>query len=164
MSLQYLIEHNIHKMKNVGDKVEDLLGLDADGREIHISDFGGKDVALYFYPKDNTPGCTAEACSLRDAYQDLLDAGYQVVGVSVDSADSHKKFIAKHSLPFPLITDSDHRLVEEFGVWGEKKMAGRTYMGTFRTTFIIGPDGIIKKVFTPKEVKTKIHADQILGR
>ncbi len=150
-------------MKQVGDKVQDLLGVDADGRQVKLSDYAGKDVALYFYPKDNTPGCTAEACSLRDSYQDLLDAGYQVIGVSVDSAASHKKFIEKYSLPFPLITDTDHRLVNELGVWGEKKLAGRTYMGTLRTTFIISPeDGIIKRVITPKEVKTKIHAAQIL--
>ncbi len=129
---------------------------------MRLSDFGGKDVALYFYPKDNTPGCTAEACSLRDRYEDLLNAGYQVVGVSVDSPESHKKFIAKHSLPFPLISDADHELVEKMGVWGEKKMAGRTYMGTYRTTFIISPDGVIKRVITPKEIKTKIHASQIL--
>lgn len=149
-------------MKNVGDHVEDLLGKDAEGKEIRLSDFPGKEIALYFYPKDNTPGCTAQACSLRDAYQDLLDAGYQVIGVSVDSPESHKKFISKYDLPFPLISDADHHLVEEFGVWGEKKLAGRTYMGTFRTTFIISPDGVVKRVISPKEVKTKIHANQIL--
>ena len=150
-------------MKQVGDKVNDLLGRDADGKEIRISNFPGKEIALYFYPKDNTPGCTAQACSLRDSYEDLLKAGYQVVGVSVDSPASHKKFIEKYSLPFPLISDADHSLVEEMGVWGEKKLAGRTYMGTLRTTFIIGQDGIIKRVITPKEVKTKIHAEQILS-
>lgn len=149
-------------MKNVGDHVEDLLGKDAEGKEIRLSDFPGKEIALYFYPKDNTPGCTAQACSLRDAYQDLLEAGYQVIGVSVDSPESHKKFISKYDLPFPLISDADHHLVEEFGVWGEKKLAGRTYMGTFRTTFIISPDGVVKRVISPKEVKTKIHANQIL--
>ncbi|MBD5176646.1 MAG: thioredoxin-dependent thiol peroxidase [Bacteroidales bacterium] len=149
-------------MKNVGDKVQDLLGVDADGKEIRLSDYPGKKVALYFYPKDNTPGCSAEACSLRDGYEDLLKAGYQVIGASVDAPASHKKFIEKYNLPFPLITDADHHLVEEFGVWGEKKLAGRQYMGTFRTTFIIGPDGVIERVFTPKEVKTKIHASQIL--
>lgn len=149
-------------MKNVGDHVEDLLGKDAEGKEIRLSDFPGKEIALYFYPKDNTPGCTAQACSLRDAYQDLLDAGYQVIGVSLDSPESHKKFISKYDLPFPLISDADHHLVEEFGVWGEKKLAGRTYMGTFRTTFIISPDGVVKRVISPKEVKTKIHANQIL--
>ncbi|MDE5653924.1 MAG: thioredoxin-dependent thiol peroxidase [Muribaculaceae bacterium] len=150
-------------MKNVGDKVDDLLGVDADGKEVRLSDFPGKKVALYFYPKDNTSGCTAQACSLRDGYQDLLDAGYQVVGVSVDSQASHQKFREKHQLPFPLISDADHRLVEEFGVWGEKSMYGRKYFGTFRTTFIISPEGVVERVITPKEVKTKIHAAQILG-
>ena len=150
-------------MKNPGDKVNDLLGVDADGKEIRLSDYPGKKIALYFYPKDNTPGCSAQACSLRDNYQELLDAGYQVIGVSVDSAASHKKFIDKYNLPFPLITDADKKLVEEFGVWGEKKLAGRQYMGTFRTTFIISPDGVIERVISPKEVKTKIHASQILN-
>lgn len=150
-------------MKQVGDKVNDLLGKDAEGKEIRLSDYPDKEIALYFYPKDNTPGCTAQACSLRDSYEDLLKAGYQVIGVSVDSPASHKKFIEKFSLPFPLISDVDHSLVEEMGVWGEKKLAGRTYKGTLRTTFIIGKDGVIKKVFTPKEVKTKIHAEQLLN-
>lgn len=150
-------------MKNVGDKVDDILGVDADGKEIKLSDYPGKKIALYFYPKDNTAGCTAQACNLRDNYQELLDAGYQVIGVSVDSAASHKKFIAKYDLPFPLITDPDHKLVEEFGVWGLKKMCGKEYMGTNRTTFIISPDGIVERVITPKEVKTKIHASQILS-
>ncbi len=149
-------------MKNIGDKVEDLLGVDAYGKEIRRSDFPGKKIALYFYPKDNTPGCSAQACSLRDSYKELQDAGYQVVGVSVDSPESHKKFIDKYNLPFPLISDADHKLVEEFGVWGEKKLAGRQYMGTFRTTFIISPDGEIERIITPKQVKTKIHASQIL--
>ncbi len=147
----------------VGDKIPDLLGKDAEGREVRISDFGGRRVALYFYPKDNTPGCTAEACSLRDGYDALEAAGVQVVGVSVDSAESHKKFAAKHNLPFPLIADTDHKLVEQMGVWGEKSMCGRKYMGTLRTTFILSPDGTIERIFTPKEVKTKTHADQLLA-
>ncbi|MDE5657000.1 MAG: peroxiredoxin [Muribaculaceae bacterium] len=149
-------------MKAPGDKVDDLLGLDAEGREVRLSDYPGKKIALYFYPKDNTPGCTAEACSLRDGYEALSAAGYQVIGVSVDSAASHQKFAAKHSLPFPLIADTDHRLVEEMGVWGEKSMCGRKYMGTFRTTFIIGPDATVLQVLGPKQVKTKEHAEQIL--
>lgn len=149
-------------MKAPGDKVDDLLGLDAEGREVRLSDYPGKKIALYFYPKDNTPGCTAEACSLRDGYEALIAAGYQVIGVSVDSAASHQKFAAKHSLPFPLIADTDHRLVEEMGVWGEKSMCGRKYMGTFRTTFITGPDAVVLEVFGPKQVKTKEHAEQIL--
>lgn len=141
----------------------DLLGLDADGKEIRLSDYPGKKIALYFYPKDNTPGCTAQACDLRDNYGALTDAGYQVIGVSVDPPESHRKFAARHSLPFPLVADTDHRLVELTGVWGEKKLAGRTYMGTRRTTFIIGPDGIVERVITPREVKTKTHASQILA-
>lgn len=150
-------------MINIGDKVDDLFGLDQDGKEIRLSDYPGKSVALYFYPKDMTSGCTAQACNLRDNYHELLDAGYQVIGVSVDSADSHKKFIAKNDLPFPLISDTDHKLVEKFGVWGEKSMYGRKYMGTFRTTFIISPEGIVTRVISPKEIKTKNHAAQILA-
>lgn len=148
---------------NIGDKIPDLLGVDADRREIRLSDYPGRKIALYFYPKDNTSGCTAQACNLRDNYTDLLDAGYQVIGVSVDSAASHKKFAEKHSLPFPLITDTDHRLVEQMGVWAEKSMYGRKYMGTLRTTFIIAPDGTIERIITPKQIKTSDHAAQILG-
>ena len=148
-------------MMKAGDKMPDLLGRDADGNEVRLSQYPDKKIALYFYPKDNTSGCTAQACSLRDSYQQLLDAGYQVIGVSVDSAESHRKFAEKHSLPFPLITDTDHHLVELAGVWGEKSMYGRKYMGTFRTTMIIAPDGTVERVMLPKEIKTKIHADQI---
>lgn len=151
-------------MLTTGDKAPDMLGFDENGREVRRSDYPDKRIALYFYPKDLTSGCTAQACSLRDSYHELLDAGYQVIGVSVDSETSHQKFIAKHNLPFPLISDSDHKLVEEFGVWGEKSMYGRKYMGTFRTTFIIAPDGTIERVIGPKEVKTSIHASQILAK
>lgn len=138
------------------------MGRDQDGAEVRLSDFAGKKLALYFYPKDNTSGCTAEACNLRDNYQALLAAGYAVVGVSVDDAGKHKKFAAKNELPFPLIADTDHRLVELFGVWGEKSMYGRKYTGTFRTTFIIGEDGTVERVIGPKVVKVKAHAEQIL--
>ena len=151
-------------MKNVGDKVDDLLGLDAEGREVRLSDYPGRKIALYFYPKDMTSGCTAQACSLRDGYQALLDKGVQVIGCSVDSADSHKKFAEKNSLPFPLIADTAHHLVEECGGWGEKSMYGRKYMGTFRTTFIISPEGVIEEVIAPKQVKTKTHAEQLLEK
>ena len=147
----------------VGSKVPDVLGVDQDGNIVKRSDYPGRSIALYFYPKDMTSGCTAEACNLRDNYQSLIDAGYQVIGVSVDSADSHKKFIAKNSLPFPLITDPDHKLVTEFGVWGEKSMYGRKYMGTFRTTFIISPEGVVTRIITPKQIKVKDHAAQILN-
>lgn len=147
----------------LNDKVDDLLGLDMNGNEVRLSQYPGKKIALYFYPKDSTPGCTAEACNLRDNLPELEKAGYQVIGVSVDSPASHQKFAAKYSLPFPLISDTDHHLVEKFGVWGEKKLAGRTYMGTYRTTFIISPEGTVERIITPKEIKTKDHAAQILA-
>lgn len=149
---------------SVGDIVPDMLGLDQNGNPVKRSDFPEKSIALYFYPKDMTSGCTAQACNLRDHYSDLLEAGYQVIGVSGDSAASHLKFIAKNSLPFPLIADPDHQLLEAFGVWGEKSMYGRKYMGTFRTTFIIDPEGRIIRVITPKQVKTSAHAAQILEK
>lgn len=148
---------------NIGDKAPELLGVDQNGNEVKLSDFAGQNLVLYFYPKDNTSGCTAEACSLRDNIGALAAKGYRIVGVSSDSEASHKKFIAAHDLPFPLIADTGHRLQEQMGVWGEKSMYGRKYMGTFRTTFLIGPDGRITRIFGPKEIKTKIHADQILA-
>lgn len=148
---------------NVGDRIPDLLGHDAEGNEIRLSNYPDKKIILYFYPKDNTSGCTAEACSMRDNLPELGKAGYQVIGVSVDSAESHKKFAAKNSLTFPLIADTDHHLVEQMGVWGEKSMYGRKYMGIFRTTFIISPDGIIEHIFLPKQIKTKTHAEQVLA-
>ena len=148
---------------NIGDKAPELLGVDQNGNEVKLSDFAGQNLVLYFYPKDNTSGCTAEACSLRDNIGALAAKGYRIVGVSSDSEASHKKFIAAHGLPFPLIADTDHRLQEQMGVWGEKSMYGRKYMGTFRTTFLIGPDGRKTRIFGPKEIKTKIHADQILA-
>lgn len=148
---------------NIGDKAPDILGVNENGEEIRLSQFAGKKVILYFYPKDNTPGCTAEACSLRDNYSELKAKGYEVIGVSVDSEASHRKFIEKHSLPFQLIADTEKKLVSEMGVWGEKSMYGRKYMGTFRTTFIIDENGVIEKVFLPKEIKTKTHGEQILS-
>ncbi|MCR5644734.1 MAG: thioredoxin-dependent thiol peroxidase [Prevotella sp.] len=148
---------------NIGDKVPELLGKDEQGREVRLSDFKGQKLVLYFYPKDLTSGCTAEACSFRDHHDDLLNAGYAVVGVSVDDEKQHLKFKEKHSLNFPLIADVDKQLVETFGVWQEKSMYGRKYMGTVRTTFIINEDGIIEQIIGPKQIKTKIHAEQILG-
>lgn len=149
---------------NIGDKAPEILGKDENGKEIRLSDYKGQKLVLYFYPKDNTSGCTAEACSLRDNYSELRNAGYAVVGVSVDDEKSHQKFIAKNELPFPLIADADKTLVEQFGVWGEKSMYGRKYFGTIRTTFIIDENGIIEKIIGPKQIKTKIHASQILEK
>ena len=125
-----------------------------------MSDFSGKRLVVYFYPKDSTPGCTAEACSLRDGLDDLAAAGYAVVGVSADSEASHQRFKAKQQLNFPLIADTDKSLIKQFGAWGEKKMAGRVYEGILRTTFVIGPDGTIERVIT--KVDTKNAATQIL--
>ena len=148
---------------NIGVKAPEILGINEKGEEIRLSDYKGQKVVLYFYPKDNTPGCTAQACNLRDHYAELRQAGYAVIGVSVDSGKSHQKFIEKNSLPFPLITDTEKKLVEQFGVWGEKTMCGRKYMGTFRTTFILDEEGVVERIITPKEVKTKEHAAQILN-
>ncbi|MBO7635383.1 MAG: thioredoxin-dependent thiol peroxidase [Paludibacteraceae bacterium] len=149
-------------MLQVGDKAPEILGRDENGQEIRLSAFKGSKLILYFYPKDSTSGCTAEACSLRDGYHELRKRGYAVVGVSVQDEKSHLKFIEKNQLNFPLIADTDNSLVEQFGVWAEKSMYGRKYMGTLRTTFIINEEGVIEKVFLPKEIKTKTHAEQIL--
>ena len=144
----------------IGDKIPEILGVTADGTTLKASDFAGKKLVLYFYPKDNTPGCTAEACSLNDGLAQLNAAGFAVVGVSKDSADSHRKFTEKFSLGFPLIADTELSLNQAFGVWQKKKMAGREYMGTVRTTFIIDENGIIADIIT--KVQTKDSANQIL--
>lgn len=147
----------------IGDRVPDLLGTDQEGKEVRMSDYQGKKVALYFYQKDNTSGCTAEACSLRDGYEALQAKGYEIIGVSKDSAKSHQGFIQKQNLPFRLIADTETTLQQTFGVWAEKKLYGRTYMGTLRMTFIIDEQGVVTHIFGPKEVKTKEHAQQILS-
>lgn len=146
----------------VGDKAPDSFGVNQDGKELKLSDYKGKKIVLYFYPKDNTPGCTAQACNLRDNYSDLQQQGYEVIGVSADSQKSHQGFITKQNLPFNLIADTDKTLSELFGTWGEKSMYGRQYMGMFRTTFIIDAEGIIEKIISPKQVNTKNHTAQIL--
>lgn len=146
----------------LGDLVPDLLGLDQDGQEVRLSQYPGKKIVLYFYPKDNTSGCTAQACSLRDGYAELREAGYEIIGVSRDSAKSHQGFRAGHALPFRLIADTDVQLNELFGTWIEKSMYGRKYMGTERTTFVIDADHRIERILRGKEVKTKDHASQIL--
>lgn len=151
-------------MLNVNDKAPETLGRDENGNEIKLSDFKGRKLVLYFYPKDLTSGCTNEACNLRDNYEELKAQGYEIVGVSVDDEKKHQRFIAKNKLPFHLIADTEKTLVEQFGVWAEKKMCGRTYMGTLRTTFIINEEGVIERVMTPKEIKVKEHAEQILKK
>ena len=147
----------------VGDKAPEVLGINQDGNEIRLTDFAGKKLVLYFYPKDNTLGCTAQACSLRDEYAGLRKLGYEVLGVSVDSTASHRKFIQKYDLPFNLISDGDKTLSEQFGTWGEKKLYGKSYMGMLRTTFIIDEKGIIENIISPKEVNTKEHGKQVAG-
>ena len=143
-----------------GDKAPEFSSKDQNGKEISFENLRGKKIILYFYPKDNTPGCTAEACSLRDGYDDLMKAGFTVVGVSPDTEKSHQGFSKKHDLPFHLIADPDRDLIKKYGVWGEKKNYGKTYEGVIRTTFIINEDGIIEHVIP--RVDTKNHASQIL--
>ncbi|MBE6326377.1 MAG: thioredoxin-dependent thiol peroxidase [Bacteroidales bacterium] len=147
---------------NIGDKIPAILGKDQDGNEIKAEDFRGKKLVLYAYPKDNTGGCTAEACSLRDHKSELSAKGYEIIGISKDSATSHKKFIEKQDLNFNLIADTDTTLLQELGAWGEKKFMGKTCVGTLRTTFLVNEEGVITHIFTPKEIKTKLHAEQIL--
>lgn len=147
-------------MISIGDKLPELLGTDQDGNEIRTAQFAGRKLILYFYPKDNTPGCTAEACSLRDEMSTLSAAGFSVVGVSADSAASHKRFIEKQQLNFPLIADSEKNLIQAIGAWGEKKMAGRKYMGILRTTIITDENGCVEHIIT--KVNTKEAAKQIL--
>ncbi len=142
-----------------GSKAPYFEGLNQDGQPITLNDFKGKKLVLYFYPKDNTSGCTAEACDLRDNYNKFLAGGYSVIGVSPDSEKSHKGFIAKHSLPFPLIADTEKKILSDYGVWAEKKMYGRSYMGVLRTTFIIDEKGIIEKIIS--KVNTAGHSNQI---
>ena len=134
---------------------------DANGESVNLKDFRGKKVVLYFYPKDDTPGCTKEACSFRDAFSKFKKQGITILGVSPDSEKSHQKFTAKYNLPFTLLADTDHSIADAYGVYGEKKFMGRTYMGIHRTTFLIDEKGKIKKVF--EKVKPEDHADEVLG-
>ena len=145
---------------NVGDKAPDFIALNEFGQSISLSEFLGKKVVLYFYPKDMTPGCTAESCNLGENYSLLQENGFIVLGVSPDSSKSHQKFIDKYNLPFSLIADEDKAIIKAFGVWGPKKFMGKEYDGVHRTTFVIDEDGVIEKVFS--KVKTKDHTNQIL--
>lgn len=146
----------------IGDKVPDLLGIDQEGKEVRLSQYPSKRILLYFYPKDNTSGCTAQACSLRDGYSVLREAGVEIIGVSKDSAKSHQKFIDQHQLPFRLITDTDTMLNQTFGVWKEKSLYGRKYMGTERTSFIISADGVIEHILQGRMINMKAHHEDIL--
>jgi peroxiredoxin Q/BCP len=146
---------------NVGDAAPAFEGNDQDGNKVALRDFRGKKVVLYFYPKDNTPGCTTQACNLRDNYALLLKQGYIVLGISSDSEASHQKFIQKHDLPFPLIADTDKSIHEQYGVWVEKNMYGRKYMGTARTTFVMDEKGKITEIIS--KVDTANHTEQILN-
>ena len=150
---------------NVGDAAPDFTatavgGKYGGGKEVSLGDFRGRSVVLYFYPKDDTPGCTTQACALRDSWKNLEKRG-AIFGVSIDSTKSHQKFIAKHELPFPLLSDPDHKMVEACGVWVEKSMYGKKYMGTERSTFVIGPDGRLSAIY--RKVKPDEHVDLLLN-
>jgi thioredoxin-dependent peroxiredoxin len=145
----------------VGDKAPEFSAKDQDGNVISLKEYKGKKLVLYFYPKDDTPSCTNEACNLRDNFSDLKKKGYAIVGVSADEEKKHKKFISKYDLPFSLIADTDKKVIEAYDVWGEKKFMGRVFDGIVRTTFVIDEKGKIEKVIT--DVKTKNHTEQILG-
>jgi peroxiredoxin Q/BCP len=151
---------NAQKRPKVGESAPDFKGIDQDGKEISLSQFKGKKIILYFYPKDDTPGCTAQACNLRDNYKELLREGYVVLGVSSDDETSHKNFIQKYSLPFPLIADPDKTINQKYGVWVEKEKEGKKYFGTARVTFVIDEKGIVAEVI--ETVDTANHTQQIL--
>jgi thioredoxin-dependent peroxiredoxin len=146
----------------IGDKAPEFEAKDQNGNTVNLSDYRGKKVILYFYPKDDTSGCTAQSCNLRDNYSELQQEGYEVLGVSIDGEKSHQKFISKYELPFTLLADTDKKLVEQYGVWQEKSMYGRKYMGTMRYTFVIDENGTIEDIIT--KVKTAEHAAQILKK
>lgn len=143
-----------------GDSAPDFTVKDQNGEELKLSDFRGQKVALYFYPKDDTPGCTKEACSFRDNYSTLVDKGIKILGISPDSEKSHQKFISKYELPFTLLADTDHSIADAYESYGEKKFMGKTYNGVFRKTFLIDEDGKIKKIFD--KVNVEAHADEVL--
>jgi thioredoxin-dependent peroxiredoxin len=145
---------------NVGDKAPDFSVINQDGETVNLSDFKGSKLIIYFYPKADTPGCTAESCNLRDNFSDLLNRGFKIVGVSPDNQAKQKKFTEKYNLPFPLLADVDHQIIKPYGAWGLKKMYGKEYEGLLRTTYVVNEEGLIEKAIT--KVKTKDHAAQIL--
>ncbi len=144
---------------SIGDLAPAIDSVDQQGKKITLEEYRGKKLVLYFYPKDNTPGCTAESCDLRDNYDQFLEQGFEVIGVSADSEKSHQNFVAKYQLPFRLISDTEKKVLQDYGVWGEKKNYGKTYMGIHRKTFLIDEEGIISKII--EKVKTKEHSRQI---
>lgn len=148
----------------IGDKIPEILGVDQNGRQIKASDFKGRKIILYSYPKANTSGCTAEACSLQAHKAELEAAGFSIIGVSKDKQESQKKFADAYNLEFPLIADTDTSLLQTLGCWGEKVACGHRTIGTLRTTYLVDEEGVIYKIFQPKEIKTKIHAEQILAQ
>lgn len=145
----------------IGDRMPDFRGTDQNGKEITNQDFAGKKLVIYFYPKDNTPACINQACSLRDSYQELTKKGYSILGVSMDTEKMHTRFIEKFSLPFPLIADTERKMIDAFKVWGLKKFMGREYDGIHRTTFVVNEEGIITHII--EKPKTKIHGEEILN-
>ena len=166
MSILYVTILTIISSQNIlmklksGDKAPNFSGYDQDGNELSLSDYTGKKLIMYFYPKDNTPGCTVESCDLRDNELRLKKMGYEILGVSADSQAKHQKFISKYNLPFPLLADTEKVVIESFGVWGEKKFMGKVYNGILRTTFVIDENGVIEHIID--KVKTKTHSDQII--
>lgn len=144
----------------VGDKAPDFEGINQDDKKVSLNDFAGKKLILYFYPKDNTPGCTAESCNLNDNYNEWLEKGFEVLGVSPDSVKSHQNFKNKYNLKFDLIADTEKEILQKYGAWGEKNMYGKKYMGVLRTTFVIDENGVIEEIF--EKVKTKDHTNQII--
>lgn len=163
MAKKLKVTQNVSKVNKlkVGDKAPDFSLNNQDGKTLSLKDYHGKKVVLYFYPKDDTPGCTAESCNLRDNYSSLKKKGYEVIGVSVDNEKSHKKFANKFSLPFNLLADTEKDMVEKYGVWGEKMLFGRKYMGIIRTTFIIDENGKIEKIIN--DVETEDHTKQVFA-
>ncbi|CAN5422849.1 thioredoxin-dependent thiol peroxidase [soil metagenome] len=148
-------------MLTEGSKAPAFSGLDQDGNKVSLKDFKGKKLVIYFYPADDTPACTTQACNLRDNYALLRKEGFEILGISPDEIKAHKKFQVKFSLPFTLIADPEHKIIEKFGVWGEKQLYGRKYVGLLRTTFVLDEKGVIRKVFA--RPKNKAHAEEIIG-
>ena len=146
----------------IGDKIPEILGVDQDGNQIKASDYRGRKIVLYSYPKANTGGCTAEACSLQAHKQELESMGYSIIGISRDKQAAQKKFATAQGLEFPLVADTETTVLQQLGAWGEKVACGHRAVGILRTTYLVNEEGIIEKIFTPKEIKTKIHAEQIL--